>query len=198
MIIIKGIKENWDKIEIYIISLWLLFFLIIVLTINVPVYFGVKWEFIGMYKLIKMNIVPLLSIFFLIIGLIFFGRFKYKMEGSQRTAFKITKIQNVNFEHLTFIATYIIPLIAFDLSKTRFVIVLTLILIIIGIIYVKTNIFYANPSLALLGYHIYRVDGTFRTEEREQIIIISRQRLTLGMNVRYKKLDDKIYFVRVE
>ncbi|GFZ93975.1 hypothetical protein GCM10008018_45550 [Paenibacillus marchantiophytorum] len=120
------------------------------------------------------------------------------MGGSQRTAFKITKIQNVNFEHLTFIATYIIPLIAFDLSKTRFVIVLSLILIIIGMIYVKTNIFYANPSLALLGYHIYRVDGMFRTEERKEIIVISRQRLTLGMNVRYKKLDDKIYFVRVE
>jgi hypothetical protein len=33
--------------------------------------------------------------------------------------------------------------------------VLALLLFFMGIIYIKTDLFYANPSLALLGFHMY-------------------------------------------
>lgn len=126
------------------------------------------------------------------------SRFKYKLEGSMRTPFKITKIENANYEHLTFLSTYIIPLIAFDLQQLRYALVLLILLIAIGAIYVKTNMFHANPSLALLGYHIYKVDGEFRTGVREGITIISRQKLSISEKVSYKKLGEKIYYVRLQ
>lgn len=103
----------------------------------------------------------------------------------------------MNYEHLTFLSTYIIPLIAFDLSKVKYAIVLLILLVAIGAIYVKTDMFHANPSLALIGYHIYKIDGEFRTGSKQEIIIISRQKLSLSQKVSYRKLGEKIYYVRV-
>lgn len=128
-------------------------------------------------------------------GLGYSSRFQRKLEGSRRTNYKIVKIQNANYEHLTFLTTYIIPLVVFDLQNVRYVIVLFILLIVIGIIYVKTDMYYANPSLALLGYHIYKVDILSRHGAKEDIIFISKEILHNDMYVNYKELDEKIYFV---
>lgn len=198
MVTIKAIREQWDKIELYIISLWLLFLLIVIITIDIPINFNEDWYFIGLKKLLINNVIPVIAILFLVAGLICMSRFKYKLEGSMRTPFKITKIENANYEHLTFLSTYIIPLIAFDLEQFKYALVLLILLIAIGAIYVKTDMFHANPSLALLGYHIYKVDGEFRTGFREDITIISRQKLSISEKVSYKQLGEKIYYVRVQ
>jgi hypothetical protein len=75
-------------------------------------------------------------------------------------------------------------------------IVLALLLVVMGIIYIKTDLFYANPSLALLGFHIYRANGNFKNGNREGIILICRKRLTKKQKVSYIKLDNRIYYVR--
>jgi hypothetical protein len=64
-----------------------------------------------------------------------------------------------------------------------------------GIIYIKTDLFYANPSLALLGFHIYKADGLFKNNDtRENIIIITRSKLNKTERVSYIKLDERIYY----
>ncbi len=191
------LKGDWDKIELYIISLWLLFLLIIVVTINVPICFEKSCSFIGFNELISMNIIPLISLIFFSLGILFFLNFKYKLAGSQQNRIKVKEIENKNYEHLTFLSTYIIPLIAFDLTKTRYAIVLFMLLIAIGMMYVKTNMFYTNPTLALLGYKIYKVNATFRTGDEDGIIIISREDISSGDTLSYKKIHENIYYVRV-
>ncbi|WP_363551072.1 anti-phage protein KwaA [Caldifermentibacillus hisashii] len=187
----------WDKIELYIVSLWLLFLLIIVVTIDFPTYTGKGTTFIGFKEIINNNIIPLISILFLFLGFIFINRFRYKLDGSNKTPFEITHLENINYEHLTFLSTYIVPLIAFDLTKIKYVIVLIILLITIGGIYIKTDIFYANPTLALIGYRIYKVNGIFRTGIKNDIIIISREKIRKGMKVSYREINEKVYYVRV-
>lgn len=65
-----------------------------------------------------------------------------------------------------------------------------------GIIYIKTDLFYANPSLALLKFHIYKVDGSFKTGDHANIILLSRYRLSEKQKVSYIKLDDRIYYAK--
>jgi hypothetical protein len=65
-----------------------------------------------------------------------------------------------------------------------------------GVIYIKTDLFYANPSLALLGFYIYKADGGFKTGDRNGIVIISREKILFGQKVSYIKLDDRIYYVQ--
>jgi len=192
------IKSNWDKIELYIISLWLLFILIIIVTIDIPVCFGSTCSFIGFKELILINIVPFFSLLLFLLGILFFYRFKYKLSGSQQNHIIVKRVENKNYEHLTFLTTYIIPLIAFDLTKIRYSIVLLLLLIAIGMMYVKTNIFYTNPTLALLGYKIYKIDAQFRTGDIQHgIILISRENITLNDRLSYRKIHEDIYYVGV-
>jgi hypothetical protein len=72
-------------------------------------------------------------------------------------------------------------------------VVTILLLIIIGAIFVKTNLFYKNPTLALLGYKLYKVD----TEKDNGLIFISKQNLKKGDKVHHIPLSDNVYFVKL-
>jgi len=185
-----------DKFELYIVSLWLLFFLIIFVTADIPVCFGDNCQFIGVMALLLKNIVPIISILLLIFGAIFYFRFNYKISGSSNLSVKISDIEDLSYEHLTFLTTYIIPLICFNLSSVRYVIVLGILLFVIGVIYVKTDKFYANPTLAILGYRLYKVTVITRKGQKSGIIVITRDRLSISDQIQMRHLDEKVSFAR--
>ena len=177
-------------------SLWFLFFLIIVVTADIPICFDNKYEFIGLSNLIKINVVPFIALSFLLLGVIFYIRFGYRISGSKKLPSEITAIEDMNYEHLTFLTTYIIPLICFNLTDTRYIISLFILLIVIGVIYVKTDKFYANPTLAILGYRLYKVSLKSRTTAKDNIIVISQDRLAISDQIRTLDLDEKVCFGR--
>ncbi|MEW8061417.1 MAG: anti-phage protein KwaA [Candidatus Thiodiazotropha endolucinida] len=188
--------EMWDKFELYVMSLWLLFFLIIVLTANIPICFEENCSFIGLEELLLTNIIPSVSLFFLILGAIFYFRFDYRISGSKQLPSEVVEAEDYNYEHLTFLTTYIIPLICFDLTSARYVSVLGFLLIVIGIIYVKTDKFYANPTLAVLGFRLYKVNLKSRTGMKNNIVVITKHRLTETNQVNTLYLDEKVCFAR--
>lgn len=176
-------------------SLWLLFVLIIIITIDVPICFSENCAFIGFPKLISQNFIPILCLIGISIGLISFYDFKYQIRGTQELSFKITEIEYIDYEHLTFLTTYIIPLVCFQFDEFRYQLVFIIILVVIGLIYVRTDLFYANPTLAILQFRIYKVDGEFRKGEiRKDRILITRDILYHNDRVKYLKLDNRIYY----
>lgn len=179
-----------QKIELFLISLAPLFALLFVSTVNVPQCWHEGCEFIGWTKLLLLNVVPVivLSILVIVIGL--FLKFNYQSKGATQLAKKIKKVENIQFENLSFLATYIIPLVAFDLSKTRGCVMLVLVLGLMGAIFVNTNTFYLNPSLAVLGYRIYRITSS----KDEQFVVISRSKLSENDWINPRLIDDNIYF----
>lgn len=186
------------KIELYILSLWFLFLFIIILNIDIPFCFHKGCSFIGFDRLlIQGNIIAIIAFMFLIVGTISYFRFDIDLGGAGGIPFQITKIESINYEHLTFLTTYVIPLVCFNFVSARYLIVFVLLLVLIGVMYVRTDQFYANPTLALLGFHIYKVDGDFKNNEiRENIILITKCKLLVNQKVSYIKLDERIYYVR--
>lgn len=183
------------KIGLYVISIALLFLFIFILKVDVPICFGNECKFIGTSELIKNNIIPIICLICLCWAFFEYKKFRFNLQGSTNIPFKIIKIESVNYEHLTFLATYVIPLVSFNFDSDRYLIVLGVLLFVMGVIYVKTDLFYANPSLALLGFHIYKVDGNFKGDDnREGIILISLSKLSKNNNVSYLKIDDRIYY----
>ncbi|WP_459581784.1 anti-phage protein KwaA [Dickeya oryzae] len=183
------------KINLYILSLAILFFFFIFITIKVPICFSSQCEFIGWGRLLKDNIIPIVCIVLLFYCGYAYLRFEYDTKRSGGLPVKIIKLEKINYEHLTFLATYIIPLITFDFEKERYVLVLAALLVIMGVIYIKTDLFYANPSLALLGFNIYKVDiKVSEDKNKEGVIIISRKKLEVEKMVSYIVLDDRVYY----
>lgn len=185
------------KVGMYFLSLWLMFALIVIITINIPFCFKGGWVYIGTWELMKLNIIPIICLLALIIGLISFCDFWYKFQGTSELAFTISEIENIDYEHLTFLTTYIVPLVCFNFESLRYQIVLVILLVIIGIIYIRTDLFYANPTLAVLQFRIYKISGNFvRDGERNNIILITREKLQNHDKVKYIKLDQKIYYAK--
>jgi hypothetical protein len=147
-------------------------------------------------SLLAKNFISIISFFLLVYCVFAYKHFEFELKGATDLPFEIKKIESINYEHLTFLATYVVPLISFNFSSGRQMIVLVLLLIVMGIIYIKTDLFYANPSLALLGFHIYLATGNFKMGNRDGIVLISRERLSEGQSVSYIKLDDRIYYTK--
>lgn len=189
-------KNTKRKIDLYVLSLALLFVFIFIITIQFPdgqieIDNSAAW-----IKFFEPNILPTIMVMLFAYAIYAYKRFDYDLNGAPDLPFEVTKVESINYEHLTFLATYVIPLISFEFSSPRQMIVLFLLLMVMCVIYIKTDLFYANPSLALLGFQINRADGNFKTGQREGIILISKDKITLNQKLNYIKLDDRIYYVK--
>ena len=128
--------------------------------------------------------------------MLYYFRFDYKISGSTSIPVEVSSVKDLNYEHLTFLTTYIIPLVCIDLASGRYIIVLLILLVVIGIIYVKTDKFYANPSLSLLGFRLYSATVATRTGSEVEVILITKSRLSNGSKIRYLALDDRVFFAK--
>lgn len=185
-----------EKFELYILSLWLLFLLIIVVTIDVPMCFQPGCSFIGFKALGVRNVVPAVALLLVGLGALYYLRFNYKISGSKSIPVEVSSVEDINYEHLTFLTTYIIPLICFNLTSERYLIALALLLVVIGIIYVRTDKFYANPTLAVLGFRLYSAKVTRRTGEEVIVTLITRDQIKDGDKIRFLELDSRVYYAK--
>ena len=166
------------KIELYILSLWLLFFLLFANKIDLPMCLGKNCQFIGTLELLKKNWIPAICIVGMGYGFFAFWRFKYRViESSKQGPWKIEEIENISFENLGFLATYIIPLLCFDLDfhldEGRNAFMLLLVLVAIGAVYIKANLYYTNPSLALMNFRVYRITYKDQDTIKKAIVLSS-------------------------
>jgi len=184
-------RQSVMKFELYIISLWLLFVLMIVVKADFPVCFGVDCHYIGTRELVSNNILPIISLFFIVVVGVCFARFRYRVQSNVGLPVIARKVEDLSYEHLTFLTTYIVPLICFNLDNVRYIAALFILLFVIGQIYVKTDKFYANPTLAILGFRLYKleVDGVSK-------VMITTQRIIEADKVVFTSIDEKFVFGR--
>lgn len=188
------------KIELYILSLWLLFFLLFANKIEFPICFGDNCHYLGTWQLLKTNWIPAICIVGMAYGFFAFWRFKYKViESSKQGPWQIEEIENISFENLGFLATYIIPLLCFDLDfhldEGRNAFMLFLVLVAIGAVYIKANLYYTNPSLALMNFRVYRI--TYKNQgDIKKAIVLSREKLNVADKIFARHIDENVYFTQ--
>ena len=183
------------KIRFYIMSLWLLFLLMFVLTVNVSCIFY-NGQFTGIHNVLRRNWLSSINLFFLALGFIFAKRTEYEWAGAKNPPYKVKSVKNENYEYLTFLTTCIIPLLCIDLERKRNVFVMVILLIAIGVIFVRMDLYYGNPTLALMGYRISRVkiDNPNVTED---IILISKDCISPEQLIKWIEVDNNIWIAKV-
>ena len=81
-----------------------------------------------------------------------------KAKPSESMQVKVISKKNLTDQHfLNYFSLFVLLALTFDLSKICYIFVLIAILIFIGVVYVKNNIFYINPLLNILGYSFYDI-----------------------------------------
>lgn len=183
------------KLGLYLISLWILLFMLAVLKADLSDMsaHGMSWS---AWKMVLLkNIVPCVCVILIILGGISYIIFLDMLSNAKSLPVEIKKCESINYENLSFLATYIIPMVCFPMETDREIFVLFAVIIIIGCIFVKTNLYYTNPSLVLLGFNIYRV--TWQSEHGSgQGIMIAHGKLNINDTIRYLSLSDNVYFAR--
>lgn len=187
------------KVGMYLLSLWLLLVLIFVNKIDIDLCFGCKlasWD--ELWAIAAKNYLPLLCVAALLVSLGFYTVFARIIRGAKDGPFKVIEIEDKSADHLVFLATYVIPLLSFSLDTPRQVVSLVITLALIGAIYVRTNLFYANPTLSLLGFKIctvkFELVGT--GVPAGAAVLIAREDIDQGASVNTLRLDKSIFFAR--
>lgn len=182
------------KLSLYFISLWILLFMLIILKIDITdISLSVKAEHLQL--ILKKNIVPSICGILILLGGIGYVFFIDALNNAKNLPVKIEECQSINYENLSFLATYIIPMVCFPMESRREIFVLFSVIIIIGCIFIKTNLFYTNPSLVLLGFNVYTVCDENKEHLNADIIII-KGKLKKGDSIKYIKLGDNVFFAR--
>lgn len=186
----------WCKAGFYLLSM--VFFLIIVMILgtNIPVYFGPDWVFLGWATVFSKGvIIPVVcSLLFLLTAIFCFWLYRWN-KGSRLGVVTDTKYENISSNVMSFVAAYFFPLVSFNLGTTwRHVAVLGLLFILIGVIYVKADIYYCNPTLLLLGFRTYRVKGKYAEDQDFNKTIIVWGRMMDGDKFKYIPIDENTCF----
>lgn len=154
-----------------------------------------EYKNIEYYKEIALNNIIFLSLlFFVIFSYLTYTKFIKELNTQSKLPQEFTNIKNIDFNHLTFIATYIIPLLAFKLDTAKDIIFLFVLLIFIGAIYIKTNLYYLSPVFALFSFKIYSANDS---SKNECILMTQRDKLKSNDTLKFMKIGE-IYFIKKE
>lgn len=194
-------KRTGLKYALYILSLWLLFISLFIMSydknlfISISTYFSNKDIATLLSKITPKNIVFISSFIMIIAGFLIFLYLLFSFNSGWSVTCTVSDVKNESHEHLEFLTTYVMPLVFTDVNSKRTMLNLLIMIVAIGMIYVKTNRFYSNPSLALLGFRIFR--AKINDRGIKDFVIICHGEIDNKSIIKYIKLDNNTCLAKI-
>lgn len=121
------------------------------------------------------------------------------MNNNRKVATKKVKIDVVKNRtaeyYLAYYSLFILSLIGFSLVDIVDIIVLVLLLTVLGIVYIKNELYFINPTINIFRSFIYEVEYTSGKEKIGKLLI-SKDKLTTGKIVEIEVSEFEFTFVR--
>lgn len=142
---------------------------------------------------------PIWAIVVLVIGLsglifmmLYFFLFAPRLGSIQAI---ITGLQRRDGDVMGYIASYLLPFVAIPFSGWQQGIALLVFVIVLGIVYVNSNMIHINPMLNLFGFHIYEI--TLEHSEAPHSLI-TRRRIAKNETIHLVDIGDGIFLDKGE
>ena len=146
-------------------------------------------------EIVSHNVIPIICLFLSISSIaVYFFISHYIKSFGFKTPEKVLKVKNTGIEYLAYLGTYIIPFIGMKFDTTNNAIATWILILVIAFIYPRTNLIYANPTLALLGYNIYKVN--LEKDPDEEVVIITKEKIKKNKEYRLRELTDEVFFAK--
>ena len=185
------------KIQIYFMSLGFFFVLLMMKSIYIQIYFGKDSHFVGWKNLFLNNIVSIGCLLLLFVVYICKKNFDKEIEGCKDLPCILVDLENKNENYIVFLTTYIIPLLDWDFSSIRSILILITIIVLNGWLLIKTNLYYQNPMLALMGYNVYWAEISRKDNDGKQVILISKDKLERNAQIQAHELEDGVLLANI-
>ena len=189
MKIAKIIKKTFFFIQTFI-----LFFIIFIVK-NIK-FINTDWKSSDLLsRLLKIiDILFLICIFISIISILYFRKIS---NGEKDLPSKIISIKKEKELSLVFFATYILPLVTIDIKCFNDFLSFFIILISIFILCWKTDLWYTNPILSILGYKIYTIKYEDKNNGKiKEETMISKDNINLEDDIEKRYIIDEVVYAR--
>jgi hypothetical protein len=123
----------------------------------------------------------------LVIMMLYFFQFAPRIAPIQE---KVTGLHRHDGDVMSYIASYIIPFVATPFGGWQQGAALLVFVVILGIVYVNSNMIHINPMLNLIGYHLYEISVE---NSGEPYSLITRQRVARGETIRIIDIGSGIF-----
>lgn len=186
--------DSKQQIKLYVLSLTFLFIIIFIISLDLNAC-GIQTS-CSIVDMIKSNWLSAIMLALIVYCEILRREFEFSLKGNTTDTLEIIECRSESYEHLTFLSTYIIPFLGFSFDSVMKISAYIFLLVIIGVILIKTEKIYANPTLAIFGYKLFRVTLQEGSKKYESVIALTKKDLEIGQHVRYQFISKKICFVR--
>lgn len=191
------VVSRFPKLFLFLLSMAPFFIILGLMTMDIPISFDSEACFIGWSELWRNTRVGLgiitISVIIELVIFCMFNRVCEKVAGEQSEC--VEKIENKNYELISFVTSIFLPLISFQFDQLSHWILMILIVIIVGYIFCKSDSYFTNPTLALFGFRLYSADLSNQnsvSKESRTLIVLSKDILQEGDIIRCYRLTEKV------
>lgn len=182
-------QSIWLKIQIYLMSLTLPFFLASIMTINACSTGD------SLISCIVNNLFPIISGLIVIAGLISSRMFINMSKGGANPPYSLQSLKSENYNYLVFLTTCIIPLMCFGFDIPGSIVVFIVLMVVNGLVLFKADLYYGNLMLSLLGYKLYRAEIR-GVDSPNGVILITKDNLKTTSSVSWIPIDEYVWIVK--
>lgn len=120
-------------------------------------------------------------------------RFNFLSEGES-----LIDIEIIQDSGVTFFMTYVLPMAMDDLDTLQGFIVFGILMVMLFALMWKTNLYYQNPVLTILGYEVFsfKFETTQLTQYGEKECIgITRGKIVAGHSIKRQRISDDVFLI---
>lgn len=143
-----------------------------------------------------LEFICLVWIIYSAIGVKAFGRLQRANFSSQGET--LTNIEKIPDSGVTFFMTYVLPMAMDDLDSPKGIVVFVILMGLLFVLMWKTNLYYQNPVLTILGYEVFSFQ--FETTQLngfhgKECIGITRGKVNEGRSIKRQLISDNVFII---
>ena len=124
-----------------------------------------------------------------VVGLVGLATYFRMVQKLNALTITVGEIQRKDAEAMAYIVSYIIPFLSIPFGDWQEGVALCIFFVVLGILYVNSNLIHINPMLNLAGYHLYEIT----LKDGGNHALISRRRIIRGETLSAIKLGEDIF-----
>lgn len=182
------------RLDLFLISISAIWPFVIIQTIDIPIYFGSNWKFVGWENLMCLgNWISFIALIALVVTFVIYRRLDYNLpEHKSGLPIKVVNVKKMNESYFSFLTT-LIGTLMFDENIIRWSVQFILYYVILYFTLSRSNLFYCNPLFAVLGFSINRIEYQ---KQKGEVVVLSKGNLSPNDYVSLYHVTDTIYFAK--
>lgn len=148
------------KISLYLSAFVPLYFLVITKIIIDIINNNLSFNFLNTTTIIILSILIILGIYGANISI--------RHSNTNQTKIRILKQTSITEQYfLGYFSLFVLFALSFELERVSMFVVFVIVIVLIGIVYIRNDLFYINPFLNILGYNFYDITYIIIDDNKE-------------------------------